>query len=313
MSNLESRLDAVIDEAINDDRIVGTVVMVMKGGGIAYQRAAGFADREAGRRMTANAIFRLASVTKPLVAATALAMIERGILGLDRNITEWLPGFEPRLLDGYTPEITIRHLLTHTAGFGYPTPEPDDPYVEEGIPAGLEDLGMSMEENLKRIETVPLFFAPGTGWRYGVSLDILGEIVGRAHGATLGEAVAHYVTGPLDMTDTAFSVTDPSRLAAAYADGKTGPVLMNDLHTVEAGPGKGMMFSPSRIFRPDSFQSGGAGMAGTASDFMRFLEAIRTGGRPEVDQADIFRVMDVCFAVREAAETGGTVKVDYLV
>ncbi|MCB1487955.1 MAG: beta-lactamase family protein [Bauldia sp.] len=277
---MESRLDAVIDKAIGENLIVGTVVMVMKDGKPAYQRIAGFADREAGRKMTEDTIFRLASVTKPLVAATTLAMIERGILGFDRNITEWLPHFRPRLLDGYTPEITIRHLLTHTAGFGYPTAAPDDPYVDAGISGGLEDQGMSMEENLKRIAEVPLFFAPGTGWRYGVSLDILGEIVGRAHGGTLGDAVAHYVTGPLGMVDTAFSVTDRARLAAAYADSDHGAVLMDDPHQLKTGPGAGMVFSPSRIFRPEAFQSGGAGMAGTAGDFMRFLETIRTGGGP---------------------------------
>ena len=77
--------------------------------------------------MTEDTIFRLASVTKPMVAATALAMIERGILGFDRSITEWLPDFQPRLLDGYAPEITIRDLLTHTAGFGYATSEPGTP------------------------------------------------------------------------------------------------------------------------------------------------------------------------------------------
>lgn len=280
MTAMETQLDRVVDEAIEGNRIVGAVILVAQNGDVVYRRAAGLADREAGRPMAEDAIFRLASLTKPLVAATALALIERGTLGLDRLVTEWLPDFRPRLLDGFTPDITIRHLLTHTAGFGYATDAPDDPYVEAGISGGLDAPGLSMEENLRRIVEVPLFFEPGTAWRYGVALDVLGAVIANAHGDTLGEAVADLVTGPLGMADTAFSVTDRSRLATPYADSESGPVPMGDPHTITTGPGKGMVFSPSRIFDPASFQSGGGGMAGTAPDFLRFLEAIRTGGAP---------------------------------
>jgi len=280
MTAMETRLDRVIDEAIGGNRIVGTVVLVALNGAIVYRRAAGLADREAGREMQEDAIFRLASLTKPLVAATALALIERGTLALDRLVIDWLPDFRPRLLDEFTPDITIRHLLTHTAGLGYATDAPDDPYREAGISGGLDAPGLSMEENLRRIAEVPLFFEPGTGWRYSVALDVLGAVIAKAHGGTLGEAVAELVTGPLAMPDTAFTVTDRSRLAAAYADSETGPVLMGDPHEITVGPGKGMIFSPSRIFDATSFQSGGGGMAGTAPDYLRFLEAIRTGGNP---------------------------------
>lgn len=280
MTDMGARLDRVIDEAIAANRIVGTVVLVARQGDIAYRRAAGLADREAGREMHEDAIFRLASLTKPMVAATALALIERGTLALDQRVVDWLPAFQPRLLDGFTPDITLRHLLTHTAGFGYATAEPDDPYREAGISGGLGEPGLSMEENLRRIATVPLFFEPGTEWRYSIAIDVLGAIIAKAHGGTLEEAVADHVTGPLSMPDTAFHVTDADRLAAAYADSETGPVLMDDPHTVSHGPGKGMVFSPSRIFQTTSFQSGGSGMAGTAPDFLRFLEAIQAGGAP---------------------------------
>ncbi len=287
MTAMEARLDGVIDQAIAGNRIVGTVILVARNGDIVYRRAAGMADREAGREMPEDAIFRLASLTKPLVAATALALIERGTLGLDRLISDWLPDFRPRLLDGFTPDITIRHLLTHTAGLGYATDAPDDPYREAGISGGLDEPGLSMEENLRRIAEVPLFFEPGTGWRYSVALDVLGAVIANADGGTLGEAVADLVTGPLGMPDTAFAVTDQSRLAAAYADSATGPVLMSDPHEISVGPGKGMVFSPSRIFDSTSFQSGGGGMAGTAPDFLRFLETIRTGGGPILKPATV--------------------------
>jgi CubicO group peptidase (beta-lactamase class C family) len=280
MADWEARLDRVMDEAIAANRIVGGVLIVRRRGELAYRRAAGLADREAGRPMHEDAIFRLASVTKPLVAATALALIERGTLSFDRKVHEWLPDFRPRTGDGRTPDITIRHLLTHTAGFGYATGEPDDPMIKAKVSGGLDAPGLGMEENLRRLASIPLFFAPGSAWRYGVNIDVLGAIIGKANGTTLGEAVSAYVTEPLGMADTAFAVTDRTRLAAAYADSESGAVLMGDPHRITFGPGTGVVFSPSRIFRPESFQSGGAGMAGTAPDFMRFLEAISTGGGP---------------------------------
>lgn len=304
MSNLKARLDRVTDEAIAADRIVGSVVLVCRDGAPVYARAAGMADREAGREMREDAIFRLASLTKPLVSATALAMIERGTLGLERSITDWLSDFRPQLADGSTPEITIRHLLTHTSGFGYPTGEPGDPYIKARISGGLES-GPSMEENLRRIASAPLFFQPGSAWRYGVSTDVLGAIVAKVHGGTLGEAVTELVTGPLGMADTGFTVTDVSRLAAAYADGEDGAVLMDDPHTIAVGPGKGMRFSPSRIFDQDSFQSAGAGMAGSAPDFIRFLEAIRSGGAPILKPETVdLALTNQVGALREELEAG---------
>ena len=305
MADWEVRLDQVMDEAIAANRIVGGVLLVRRRGELVYRRAAGLADREAGRAIQEDTIFRLASITKPLVAATALALIERGTLSFEQHIDEWLPGFRPRLSDGRAPDITIRHLLTHTAGFGYPTGEPNDPYVEAKISSGLDAPGLGMEENLRRLATAPLFFAPGSAWRYGVNLDVLGAVIAKAHGATLGEAVSAYVTGPLGMVDTAFAVTDRGRLSAAYADSESGAVLMGDPHAITFGPGTGMRFSPSRIFRPDSFQSGGAGMAGTAPDFMRFLEAIETGGAPILKQETVdFALKNQVGALREPVEPG---------
>ena len=114
---LQTRVDGVIDDAISQRRIVGTVILISLDGSIAYQRPAGFADREEGRPMMGNHVFRFASFTKPLVSAATLALIEHGLLDLDQPIGAWLPEFHPKLGDGREPTITIRHLLTHTAGF----------------------------------------------------------------------------------------------------------------------------------------------------------------------------------------------------
>src|SRR4051795_13742387 len=114
-----SQLDAVIDRAIGEERIVGTVVMVAEDGRIVYRRAAGFADREKGVPVQEDTVFRFASLTKPIVSVAALALIERGELRLDSPVTDWIPWFRPKLADGAEPVITVRHLMTHTSGLSY--------------------------------------------------------------------------------------------------------------------------------------------------------------------------------------------------
>ena len=118
---LKERVDAAIGAALVD-RIVGCVVLVRREGELVYARAAGFADREAGRPMTRDAIFRLASVTKPIVATAALRMIDLGLLGLDDPVTRFLPWFTPRAPDGTSPPISIRQLLSHSSGVSYALP-----------------------------------------------------------------------------------------------------------------------------------------------------------------------------------------------
>lgn len=290
-SGLTRRLDGVIERALAERRIVGVVMLVSIDGRIAYRRAAGYADREAGRPMREDTIFRLASVTKPLVAAAALAMADKGLIGLDDPVDRYLPEFRPRLADGQPAAITIAQLLTHTSGLGYPSAvDPEDRYMRAGVSNGIDMPGRTMEENLRRLAAVPLYHEPGRGWRYGLSIDVLGAAIAEVHGGSLADAVETYVTGPLGMHDTRFDVADPARLAAPYADAWPEPVRMPDPYTVPAGAnGEGTRFSPSRIFNRESFQSGGAGMAGTAGDFMRFLEAIRSSGAPILTRGTVER------------------------
>lgn len=122
-ADVSDRLDRAIDNALADNRLVGTVVIVARGGKIAYRRAAGFADRESQKPMQTDSIFRFASVTKPFVTAAVMRLIEDGVVRLDDPVTRFLPDFQPRLSDGSVPVISIRHLLTHTSGLGYPFQE----------------------------------------------------------------------------------------------------------------------------------------------------------------------------------------------
>ena len=230
---VQQAIDTVVDKALAAGRVVGTVLLLTDHGEPVYARAAGYADREAGIPMTVDTVFRWASLTKPVVAVTALALMERGRLDLDDPVTRFLPDFTPDLPDGSAPQISVRHLLTHTAGLGYPSLDPDDPYVAAGVSQGLDQPGMSMQDNLRRIGSVPLYFRPGSAWRYSVATDVLGAVIAVVHGGSLADAVASYVTDPLRMGDSGFAVRETARLAVPYADGTPRAVRMGEPHRVE--------------------------------------------------------------------------------
>lgn len=274
------RVDAVVERAIAERRIVGAVLMVSVSGRSIYERAAGAADREHGRATRLDTIFRWASLTKPVVAATTLALEESGVVSLDDPVTKHLPDFRPRLPNGETPTVTVRHLLTHTAGLTYGFLEADDgPYHRAGISDGRDIPGRSIDDNLARINSVPLSYPPGSAWGYSVALDVLGEFIARAARTPLPQLVRDLVTGPLGMSDSGFTVADRERLAAPYGDGSPEPERMRDHHVVPFGLAK-ISFAPDRMFDPASFPSGGSGMSGTAADFLRLLETLRAGGAP---------------------------------
>jgi len=261
---LTERVDAAIDAALKH-RIVGCVVLVRQSGAEVYGRAAGEADREYGEAMRRDGVFRLASVTKPIVAAAALRMADLGVLGLEDAVTDYLPYFRPLAPDGQYHPILIRQLLTHTSGLTY---DGGGDYAR-----GLSGPSISLEENMRRLAAEPLVFVPGTGWEYGMSIDVLGAVIAAVNDSDLAGAVSKYVTTPLHMHNTLFGVSDPSRLVTPYADGRP-PRRMREPEVV-GEPGEATVFSWARIFDKAAPQSGGAGMAGTADDVMRLLEALR--------------------------------------
>ncbi|MBB3608994.1 serine hydrolase domain-containing protein [Rhizobium sp. BK602] len=289
-ASLANGVDAAIDAALADKRLVGSVVLIAQDGEVAYRRAAGLADRENNVAMREDAIFRLASVTKPIVTIAAMRLVEQGRIGLDDPITKWLPDFRPRLPDGGEAVIRIRHLLTHTSGLGYSFAEAEGgPYHRAGVSDGLGEPGRSLADNLERIASAPLLFPPGEGWQYSLAMDVLGGIIEKETGGNLGSAVEALVTKPLGLADTAFSVRDRSRLAAAYVNASPEPRRMGQEAVAPIFDGV-IHFTPDRIFDPASYHSGGAGMAGTASDILAILETIRKGGAPLLS-ADTVKTM----------------------
>jgi len=281
MSELSNRVDQVLETAVAQQRIVGAVAAVHRRGELVYHRAVGLADREAGREMTLATPHRLASFTKPITSVAALALIDRGVLALDQPVTRWLPDFRPPFA-GTTPTITLRHLLTHTSGLGYPFLEPPDgPLHRAQVSSGLDQPGLSLAENLRRLATVPLQCAPGSAFNYSLSIDVLGGVLERAADAPLPDVIARHVTGPLDVP--ALSFAPRADLATPYADGS--PPSRIEEGTPVPFPPFAVAFAPNRALDPRSYPSGGAGILGTAADFARFLEALRTRRIPGVAPA----------------------------
>lgn len=290
---LAERLDQALESALHERRIVGAVLLVARGGQLSYSRAVGLADREASAAMHTDAVFRLSSLTKPIVAAAAMVLVERGRLGLTDPVTRWLLRFRPRLADGREPPITLHHLLTHSAGLDYRFNQPDgEAYHQLGVSDGLDQPGLALSANLERLAQAPLVFAPGGGWRYSLSMDVLGAIISQATDADLEVAVQALVTGPLGMTHTRFRPQPGTVLVTPYADGSPEPRRMD---AEEALPlwGGAVRFAPDRAFDPASYSSGGAGMIGSAPDFLHFLETLRTGGGPILKPETVRQMMSL--------------------
>ena len=281
-NTLKQKVDAVVDQAITENHLVGAVVLIAQDGKTVYERAAGFADKESHKPMQLDTMFRLSSVSKPIVTVAALALVDRGQLSLDDPVTKWLPDFKPKLADGTTPTITVRQLLTHTAGLGYKfTEKPDGPYHRAQVSDGLDEIRIDLAEEMRRLASVPLFSRPGSEWRYSLSIDVLGAVIESAARMPLDKAVADLVTKPLGMKDTSFLVNQAQagRVATAYFNAPTGLARMAEPQVV-ALPFGTLNYSPARAFDPKAFPSSGAGMIGSAPDLMRLLEAMRKGGAP---------------------------------
>lgn len=275
---LAQRLDAVLDAAVAKGTIVGAVVMAARNGQLVYQRALGLADVEKNTPMRLDTRFRLASMSKPIVSAAALALADRGLLSLDDPVTRWIPSFTPIFNGRPAPVITIRHLLTHTAGLSYGFLEPaDGPMARAGVSDGLDDPPLTLKENIGRLASVPLFYEPGTGWKYSLAVDVLGEVVASAGGGTLPDVVRRLITGPLGMTSTGFVANNAAKLATPYvwADGAAHRMAATEI--VPNGVST-TRYQPKRALDARAYPSGGAGMVGDAQDYLKFLEAVRQNG-----------------------------------
>jgi len=282
------RLDRVFEEYVADGRLAGAVALVLRDGQPVYDAAFGWSDKEAGRKMTTDTIFRIASQTKALTSAAILSLVEEGRIGLNDSAGRYIPAFSNTTVavaanGGVTVvpakrAITIRDLLTHTSGMSYGTnPSVASQYESKGLgPAAgygwyTADKDEPICTTIERLATLPFVEQPGDAWVYGYSTDVLGCIAERASGLTLDDLIRSRITGPLGMKDTQFFLpaAERNRLAAVYALGADGKVTR-----APNGPkGQGdYVDGPRKSF------AGGAGLLSTARDYARFLEMIRRGG-----------------------------------
>jgi CubicO group peptidase (beta-lactamase class C family) len=280
------RIDRALQRYVDESRIAGAVALVLRDGHPIYERAVGWSDKEAARRMTADTIFRIASQTKAITSVAILSLVEEGKIGLNDPASRFIPAFakttvrnEPdgAIVPSRRP-VTIRHLITHTAGISYGT-ERDIAGLYEakglGPAAGngwyTADKNEPVCDTMERLALLPFVAQPGEAWVYGYNTDVLGCIVERASGVPLDEFIRTRITEPLGMKDTRFFLpaSERDRLSAVYASDSDGRIT----RAPEGSTGQGHYIDgPGRNF------AGGAGLLSTARDYARFLEMIRNGG-----------------------------------
>lgn len=271
-------LDALLRQQHAEQRLVGAVVLVRQHGQLLHATATGWADREQQRPMQRDTLFRLASVSKPIVTAAVMRLVEQGVLRLDAPVTDVLPDFRPALPDGQVPVITLRHLLSHSAGLGYRflDADADGPHARAGVSDGMDANPVSLQDNVRRIAQVPLLFAPGEAWCYSLGVDVAGAMLEAVTGAPLAQVVAEQVIAPLGMRDTGFHTATPARLATPYVTDTPQPHPLREGEVVAPFDGTvGITYSLARATDPTAFASGGGGMVGSADDVMQLLEALR--------------------------------------
>lgn len=279
------RLDQVWRSFVEQGRIVGGVLLLARQGRLEYASARGWADREQQIAVTRSTRFRLASLTKLLTSVAVLRLCERGVLDLHASVTRWLPVFRPRLASSREPLITLQHLLSHTSGLSYGFEQaPDNAYQRAGVSDGLDRVPFGLQENLTRLASVPLLFEPGSACGYSLATDVLGAVIEQATGLALSEAIGQWVTVPLRMHATSFRHLPERPLASAYKDGVNGPQRIGDDDGLSLDSGQARL-SAARAFDTDAYESGGAGMLGTADDYLRLLECLRLGGAPLLSEA----------------------------
>jgi CubicO group peptidase (beta-lactamase class C family) len=283
-----TRIDHVLQQYVDENRLAGAVALVLRDGQPAYERAVGWSDKEAGRRMTTGTIFRIASQTKAITSVAILALMEEGKIGLNDPVSAFIPAFAETKVAVRTDSgvnivparrrITIRDLLTHTAGISYGTsPEVASLYESKGLgpAAGMgwytADKSEPICVTMERLASLPFVAQPGEAWVYGYNTDILGCVVEKASGMPLDQFVRTRITEPLGMKDTQFFLpaSQRERLAAVYSSGSDGRIT----RAPEGSRGQG-----AYVDGPRKSFAGGAGLLSTARDYGRFLEMIRNGG-----------------------------------
>jgi CubicO group peptidase (beta-lactamase class C family) len=272
---------------VDEGRVAGVVTLVARGGRIAHLEAVGQADREAGVPMRADTIFRIASMSKAVTSVAAMMLVEEGRLGLSDPVSRHVPSFKKTTVWVAPPvgavagtplsvvpakrEITVRDLLTHTAGISYGSGPAEAQYKAANVfDWYFADKAEPVGASIDRLAALPFEAQPGEKYVYGFATDVLGVVVEKASGLSLDEFFRTRIFVPLRMTDTRFYLApaEKGRLAAVYSAKEGGLERAPD-----AGKGQG-----AYVEGPRQAFSGGAGLLSTARDYARFMQALLNGG-----------------------------------
>ncbi|MEQ8534952.1 MAG: serine hydrolase domain-containing protein, partial [Imperialibacter sp.] len=273
------RISAVFKQYADDKKMSGNVILVMRKGKVVYNEAFGLRDIESKSVMPKDAIFRIASQTKALVSVSIMMLQEEGKLLITDNVSKYIPEFEETVVavakeDGVYEivpakrQITLRDLLTHTAGIGYGGGPAKDKWEEAGITGWYfahreEPVGAT----IAKMASLPMDAQPGEKFVYGYNTDILGAVVEKASGMPLDQFIKTRITDPLGMNDTHFYLpkNKVGKLATVYSASQDKPI--------EKAPVTGTMVSQGAyVDGPRTSFSGGAGLLSTADNYAKFLQ-----------------------------------------
>ena len=277
---------------ISNGKLVGCQVTVARHGHIAYAKSFGLMDRERAKPMADDAIFRIYSMTKPIVSVALMSLYEQGYFQLNDPVHRYVPSWKNHQVwtagEGDTMQtepahrpVSFRDVLSHTAGFTYggglPGVGVQHPIdrIYQGLKIRSFDGRDTMMEFLDKLGQVPLRFQPGTAWMYSLATDVCGALVEVISGKPLAQYLEETIFKPLGMKDTAFQVAPEKvgRFAANY----------------QRMPDKSLKLiddpQASNFLKEPGFKSGGGGLTGTSADYLRFCEMLRRGG--ELDGARV--------------------------
>jgi methyl acetate hydrolase len=272
----KAQIDQALRQKSEAKEIPGVVAIAATGGEVIYEGAFGKRDLSKDDPMTSNSVFWIASMTKAITSAAAMQLVEQGKLSLDEPIGKLLPDLAaPQVLEGFDANgepnlrpakkpITLRHLMTHTAGFCYHLWNGDmAKYLEK---AGLPTITTCKNDALK----TPLASDPGTRWEYGINIDFVGKAVEAASGKRLDAYLRDHMFAPLDMTDTGFRIGESQRkrLVGMHARGPDGSLTP----------------IPFELDQEPEFHMGGGGLYSTATDYIKFTQMILNKGRGNGNQ-----------------------------
>jgi len=288
LERISPAMQAYVDRGV----YAGINTLIARRGEVVHAGEFGWRDKEAGQAMTADTIFRLYSMTKPIICVALMTLLEEGRFRLIDPVARYIPAFggakvreaDGALVDPVRP-IMVRDLMTHMSGLSYHFVD-DSPVGKMYNGIKLFDAQCSLEAAIDDLARLPLAFQPGSRWRYSVGIDVAARVIEAISGRPLGPFLSERLFEPLSMVDTGFGVPPEKRgrLSAMYGrpDVTAGVTVMSELEAWSKGVNDRLDVSKSYpVDAPEVFVRGGHGLFGTIGDYFRFAQMLANGGELE--------------------------------